>query len=552
QESVVVFLVGSVYVLLAAGIDLDELRGLFPEALVVVGALALLGRPLLVVLSSWGSNLNWRERVFLSAVAPRGVVAASLAGVVALEATPRLANDGGPLVAMVFVVIATTIAVQSAYAGIISQWLKVYPMTTVIAGAGATGRHLASKLTSAGRDVVLLDSDEASVTRAREEGFDVVLGDIGSIDALRKARLADATAFVITTPDDDRALLAARLATTEFGCRNVIARVDEPVNATVFRDLGVTVVSPSEATAAEIAMARGEPQIAGLLAAATTGAVGAFALDRIAAFSASESAPVGLTAATMAGVLGLWIAAASGLRRLETVRDPVIEKSDAVLEGLVEPVLGKVKDGLSTWEEIHQGIAKDAQMSGDTAGEALRQGRRLVESMLETAQTWKQIHADLSSPRLAGIAEKLAEFEKRIGETEDEVTKGHLLRAAQALRAQKSAIDGLKVGTGRAEAALDAQVALLERLRLAVAQHRVSDRERFAVEVSAVADQVSRLSDDLESLSAAIAEAESLSDRRVLADLERAGRRALEQLGEPTEVDAPAEIAAEAEAARRS
>ncbi len=267
QESVVVFLVGSVYVLLAAGIDLDELRGLFPEALVVVGALALLGRPLLVVLSSWGSNLNWRERVFLSAVAPRGVVAASLAGVVALEATPRLANDGGPLVAMVFVVIATTIAVQSAYAGIISRWLKVYPMTTVIAGAGATGRHLASKLTSAGRDVVLLDSDEASVTRAREEGFDVVLGDIGSIDALRKARLADATAFVITTPDDDRALLAARLATTEFGCRNVIARVDEPVNATVFRDLGVTVVSPSEATAAEIAMALGEPQIAGLLAA---------------------------------------------------------------------------------------------------------------------------------------------------------------------------------------------------------------------------------------------------------------------------------------------
>lgn len=267
QESVVVFLVGSVYVLLAAGIDLDELRGLFPEALVVVGALAFLGRPLLVVLSSWGSNLDWRERVFLSAVAPRGVVAASLAGVVALEATPRLANDGGPLVAMVFVVIATTIAVQSAYAGIISRWLKVYPMTTVIAGAGATGRHLASKLTSAGRDVVLLDSDEASVTRAREEGFDVVLGDIGSIDALRKARLADATAFVITTPDDDRALLAARLATTEFGCRNVIARVDEPVNATVFRDLGVTVVSPSEATAAEIAMALGEPQIAGLLAA---------------------------------------------------------------------------------------------------------------------------------------------------------------------------------------------------------------------------------------------------------------------------------------------
>lgn len=267
QESIVVFLVGSVYVLLAAGIDLDELRRIFPEALFVVAALVLVGRPLLVVLSSRGSNLSWRERLFLSAVAPRGVVAASLAGVVAVEATPRLASDGGPLVALVFVVIAMTIAVQSAYAGILSRWLKVDPMTTVIAGAGAIGRHLASKLASMGRDVVLIDADEESVTRAREDGFDVVLGDVANIETLAKARLGEATAFVITTPDADRALLAARIATTEFGCTNVVARVDEPRNIPVFRDLGVTVVSPSEATAAEIATALGEPQIAGLLAA---------------------------------------------------------------------------------------------------------------------------------------------------------------------------------------------------------------------------------------------------------------------------------------------
>ena len=47
-----------------------------------------------------------------------------------------------------------------------------------------------------------------------------------------------------------------------------------------------------------------------------------------------------------------------------------------------------------------------------------------------------------------------------------------------------------------------------------------------------MADQASRLSDDLESLSAAIAEAESLTDRRTLADLERGARRALTDLPE--------------------
>lgn len=291
----------------------------------------------------------------------------------------------------------------------------------------------------------------------------------------------------------------------------------------------------------------------GLVASSATGAVGAVALTRIAEFATSESAPVGITAATMAGVLGLWIAASSGLRRIEAVRDPLVEKSEGVLDGLADPVRTKVTDGLQTWREIEDGLEKDGKassaaapptsptsspMATETGAEARKQARLLVESMLETAQTWKQIHADLSSPRLKGIEEKLADLEKRAAETSDQVTAGHLLRAAQALRAQKAAIDGLKIGCTRAEAALDAQVALLERLRLAVAQHRVSDRERFAVEVSAVADQVSRLSDDLESLSAAIAEAEALSDRRLLADLERAGRRALSQLDHTAEAAA--------------
>jgi hypothetical protein len=240
----------------------------------------------------------------------------------------------------------------------------------------------------------------------------------------------------------------------------------------------------------------------------------------------------------------LWVAAASGVRRLERVRDPLVSKSDDVLEGLADPVRTRVTDGLQTWKEIDEGVTKDANMSTETASEAMKQARLLVESMLETAQTWKQIHGDLSSPRLKGIEEKLADFEKRANETSDQVTAGHLQRAAQALRAQKAAIDGLRVGCTRAEAALDAQVALLERLRLAVAQHRVSDRERFAVEVSAVGDQVARLSDDLESLSAAIAEAEALSDRKLLADLERAGRRALSHL-EKSEVEQAHPVEAE-------
>jgi DNA-binding transcriptional ArsR family regulator len=265
----------------------------------------------------------------------------------------------------------------------------------------------------------------------------------------------------------------------------------------------------------------------GMGAAASVGAVGAVALDNVARFAISEGAPVTITAATMAGLLGLWIAAASGLRRLREQKDPLHEKADDVLRALADPMRTRVLEALATWAEIQATMEKDTSMSDEATQETERQVQLLLDALLEAARTWGQIHEDVASPKTAAVADKLTDLRSRLEATDDDVTRGHLTRALAALQAQASAIDGLKVNLGRTEAAVDAQLALLDRLRLAVAQHRVSDRERFNVELAAVSEQAARLSDDIESLSAAIAEAETLSDRRTLAELERDARRAL-------------------------
>ena len=268
-------------------------------------------------------------------------------------------------------------------------------------------------------------------------------------------------------------------------------------------------------------------QLAGMAAAAFAGAVGAAALDNAARFAASEAAPATLTTATLSGLFGLWIAAGAGVRRLQPQKDPLAQKADDVLEGLVDPVRSKVIEGLSTWAEIDEALVRDAAMGAETKAETTKQTRNLVDGLLETARTWGQIHHDLHGPKVKAVDDKLADLRARLQATSDDVTRGHLARALTALQAQQAAIDGLKTGMGRAEAAVDAQLALLERLRLAVAQHRVSDRERFHVELTAVAEQAGRLSDDLDALASAVAEAEALADRRALADIERGARRAL-------------------------
>ena len=251
QESVVAFLVATVYVLLAASVDLGAVVDLWPEGFIAVAVLALVGRPLLVFLASWGSDLSWRERAFLSAVAPRGVVAASLASVVALEIGASLGANSEQFVAMVFAVIALTIGVQSAYAGPVARLLRVTPVVTVIAGAGEVGRRVAARLQAAGEPVLIIESDEEAAVRAREEGFEVRIGDVSKLEVLKAAGVGEAKAFIITTASDERNLLAAQHART-LGCRTILARVNDPQNVPAFQDLGVVVVSPQEAVAAEL------------------------------------------------------------------------------------------------------------------------------------------------------------------------------------------------------------------------------------------------------------------------------------------------------------
>lgn len=288
--------------------------------------------------------------------------------------------------------------------------------------------------------------------------------------------------------------------------------------------------------------------VVGIAGATVVGAVGIGGLDHIARYAAAEGSPVALTTATMAGLMGLWVAAGAGVRRLEKARDPLVVRAEKLLVELKDPVKARVTEGMKSYAETLALLKKDESIGPAMAEDAEGQARELTHALLETAESWRRVSRDLGEGRLDEVNRKLDELAEKTAASDDPVTLGHLARATQALRAQQSALKGLEVGRSRAEAALDAQVALLDRLRLAVAQHQASDRERFALELSAVSDQVSRLSDDLDSLSAAIAEAESFSDRRALAEVERAGRKALDRLAAQLETS-PAEESEEAEEA---
>lgn len=178
KAEIVDLLIGMLFILLVARLEFQQFADFFKAGGgIVLVVVILVVRPISIVLSSLGTSLNWREQALLSWVAPRGVVAASMASLFALTLSAKGSTIGDPalLESFVFSVICATVLIQGLSAGIVAKILGLQrpaPNDWVIIGAHHFGRELARNLIeNDGQSVILLDVNARNVALAREEGL---------------------------------------------------------------------------------------------------------------------------------------------------------------------------------------------------------------------------------------------------------------------------------------------------------------------------------------------------------------------------------------------
>jgi trk system potassium uptake protein TrkA len=113
-------------------------------------------------------------------------------------------------------------------------------MRIVIVGCGRVGSTLAENLDAAGHEVTILDIKTAAFDRLPEtfKGA-AVRGDGTDEEVLRRAGADGADIFLSLTEGDNRNIMAAQVATESLGIRQVIAKVNDPVRAAAYAELGV-------------------------------------------------------------------------------------------------------------------------------------------------------------------------------------------------------------------------------------------------------------------------------------------------------------------------
>ncbi len=181
KSAITDILIGMLFILLSARLEFDQFREFgFTGALLVVLVMILV-RPADVLVSTLGEPLERRQRLFLSWVAPRGIVAASMSSLFALNLMQRGVEDARFVETFTYSVIIATILVQGFTAGALARRLGLQrpsPTGWLIVGAGLFARRVAEFIRhSAEVPVMVMDLNARAVAEARAAGLNAVLGD---------------------------------------------------------------------------------------------------------------------------------------------------------------------------------------------------------------------------------------------------------------------------------------------------------------------------------------------------------------------------------------
>lgn len=195
KEAISILLISILFILLSANINVSDFELVYNwRTLLLFGVVVLIVRPLGVFLSTYNSGMKLNEKLFISWVGPRGIVAAGIASLFGL----KLASQGVPgaeyITPLVFIIVLGTVLLNATTARLFARLAGVLLKRTegiLIIGASPPARLIASYLQSKKRRVALIDSNLKHIENAKKLNLEAIECDIYSDDLVENVELND-------------------------------------------------------------------------------------------------------------------------------------------------------------------------------------------------------------------------------------------------------------------------------------------------------------------------------------------------------------------------
>jgi NhaP-type Na+/H+ or K+/H+ antiporter len=212
KENLRVLLISTLFIILAARLKVTELAFFNWNTVLFLAILIFIARPLSVYISTIGQQLNFREKLFLSWLAPRGIVAAAVSSIFAIELSAKGIVQAERLIPLTFIVIITTVTLYGLSAVPLARFLKLSepnPQGVIMVGVHRWSIQLARLLKDAGVRVLMIDSNPENVMAARLNKLEAQEANILAEEILDELNLQGIGRLFAMTANDEVNALAA-------------------------------------------------------------------------------------------------------------------------------------------------------------------------------------------------------------------------------------------------------------------------------------------------------------------------------------------------------
>lgn len=224
KEHATVLLVSGVFILLAAGLNVDALGQLDWTAAAFVLLVVLVARPVTVFLSLLGSGVPFKEQILVAFTGPRGVVLVAVAGLFG-DRLLNLGFDDAALIApLAFALVSFTVVLHGFTLAPFARWLGLTGAETpgvVVIGGSEWSTAFAEALQKAEVPVLMTDPNFGHLRAARRAGIATFSGDILSEAAEQRLELVSYATLLAATDNDAYNTLVATDLAPEFGREHV-------------------------------------------------------------------------------------------------------------------------------------------------------------------------------------------------------------------------------------------------------------------------------------------------------------------------------------------
>ena len=183
KEQLTELLIGLLFILLAANLDIESFQdfNVLKIALAVIIVMFLI-RPINIFISTFGkSNFSFKEKLFLSWIAPRGIVAASMASLFTLNLSElNLAEYSQNYIFLedfTYSVIIGTVIFQGFSAKLVGRFLGVLepePTSWLIVGAHPIGQVVAKFIQERGFSATLIDTNMHAIKNSHKNNLTAI------------------------------------------------------------------------------------------------------------------------------------------------------------------------------------------------------------------------------------------------------------------------------------------------------------------------------------------------------------------------------------------